>query len=150
MTHDADSFAEILPPGWEDPFDRLRQKWKMIPSGNDLRRRSEYLLDLNDADLLDQWERARAQDTQGEGFGVRGWYHELYRGFMRDKKVLDIGCGFGISTISFAEMGAYLTFVDIVESNVRVVERVCALKGLKATFVHLRNLEGSFCSGHRL
>jgi cyclopropane fatty-acyl-phospholipid synthase-like methyltransferase len=90
--------------------------------------------------VLAHWERARKHDTQGTGFGIRGWYHELYRLFMSGKRVLDIGCGMGISSISFAEMGAGLTFVDIVEDNVRLVERLCAIKGIKAQFLYMKEL----------
>jgi 2-polyprenyl-3-methyl-5-hydroxy-6-metoxy-1,4-benzoquinol methylase len=121
-------------------FGKLRKKWGTIPSGNDLRQDSAHLLTLSDAELLQQWERARAHDTQGAGFGIRGWYHELYRSFMPGRKVLDIGCGMGISTIAFAEMGAALTFVDIISNNVRLVERLCAIKGIQAQFLYMSGL----------
>jgi len=140
MKHQEHIF-ELLPAGWENPFEKLRKKWGTIPSGNDLRQDSTYLLTLSDAEVLAQWERALAHDTQGTGFGLRGWYHELYRAFMSGKKVLDIGCGMGISSIPFAEMGASLTFVDIVEDNVRLVERLCVIKGIKAKFLYMRDLQ---------
>ena len=135
------SFDQNTPPGWERPLDVLRRKWGTIPSGNDSRQRSAQLATLSDDALLAHWERARANDCDGPGFGIRGWYHEAYRSYMPGKKVLDIGCGMGISTIAFAEMGARLTFVDIVEDNVRLCERICALKGIEASFLYLRDME---------
>ncbi|SEC68059.1 Methyltransferase domain-containing protein [Rhizobiales bacterium GAS188] len=132
---------ERIPPGWENPFDVLRQKWGMIPSGNDLRAESAARLKQTDDEVLETWQRAHAHDTRDAGFGIRGWYHEMYRSFMPGKKVLDIGCGMAISTIAFAEMGAELTFVDIIADNVRLVERLCRLKGIKAKFLYLESLE---------
>ncbi|SDR05234.1 Methyltransferase domain-containing protein [Rhizobiales bacterium GAS113] len=134
-------FDDQIPPGWEHPFEMLRKKWKTIPSGNDLRAESASRLQLTDTEVLEKWRRAHAHDTVDEGFGIRGWYHEIYRTFMRGKKVLDIGCGMALSTIPFAEMGADLTFVDIVADNVRLVERLCKLKGIKANFLHMEDLE---------
>jgi SAM-dependent methyltransferase len=64
------------------------------------------------------------------------------------KKVLDIGCGMGISTIAFAEMGADLTFVDIIEDNVRLVQRLCALKGINAKFLYMENIESLAALDH--
>jgi FkbM family methyltransferase len=137
----AETVIADAPPGWSAPFEVLRQKWTTIPSGNDLRADSASKRDQSGAEVLEAWGRAHANDTEGEGFGIRGWYHELYRSFMAGKKVLDIGCGMGISTIAFAEMGADLTFVDIVEDNVRLVQRLCALKGINAKFFYMENIE---------
>lgn len=126
---------------WHKPFEILRRKWQIVPSGNDLRQSSTELLRESDTNLLAHWERAKAFDTEGEGFGVRGWYHNLYRAFMPGKKVLDIGCGMAISTLCFAEMGAVLTFVDIVAENVQLVERLCKLKGITAQFMYMENVD---------
>jgi hypothetical protein len=65
-----------VPAGWERPFQKLREKWGTIPTGLDQRQASAYLLTLSDKALLADWDRATLRDTTGEGFGVRGWYHE--------------------------------------------------------------------------
>src|SRR5215475_5557182 len=97
---------EIIPAGWDDPLAILRRKWNEIPTGNDLRQTSSGLLRQDDATILAQFERALQHDTEGAGYGLRGWYHDMYRPVMPGRKVLDVGCGMGISTITFAEMGA--------------------------------------------
>jgi hypothetical protein len=48
-------FPEQLPAGWEDPLEKLRSKWLVVPSGNDLRRSSAHLLTCDDATLLGHW-----------------------------------------------------------------------------------------------
>ena len=103
---------------------------------------SAELLELDEVKLAQVWTKVRNADIESHGFQVRGWYHELYREFMAGKKVLDVGCGFGISSISFAQMGASVTFVDIVESNVRLVEKVCRGLGIpsaRVAFHHVRD-----------
>lgn len=131
---------ETIPSEWEDPIAVLRRKWGEVPAG-DRRQFSEGLLKLDDADLLAEWERARNHDTLGPEFGNRGWYHEAYRSFMPGKRVLDIGCGMALSTLSFAEMGAHLTFVDIVPQNVELVRRLCRIKGISAEFLAIDRFE---------
>jgi len=119
---------------WSDPFAILRHKWGVVPGDVNMRVRSEELLALGDDELLRTWEGIVQRDTEGPGFAVRGWFHSLYGSVVRDAKILDIGCGLGISTVRFAELGAHVTFVDIVESNIEVVRRVCGLKELEADF----------------
>ena len=125
---------------WEDPFAILRRKWSEIPGDVNMRVRSEDLLALSDDNLLVKWQQIVDRDTQGSGYGVRGWYHDLYRNVVSGQRILDVGCGLGISTIPFAEIGAHVTFVDIVESNVEVVRRICQLKGLRADFCYMSSL----------
>jgi 2-polyprenyl-3-methyl-5-hydroxy-6-metoxy-1,4-benzoquinol methylase len=64
---------------------------------------------------------------------------------LRGLKILDVGCGLAISSLYFAEHGARLTFSDIALENVRVVERLCALKGVAADFRYIED-EGSFAA----
>jgi SAM-dependent methyltransferase len=105
-----------------DPFTILRRK-------------------LSDADLLRMWSDVRASATTGDFFGVRGWYLALYRDIVAGKRVLDVGCGMGIDGITFAQAGAKLTFVDIVDSNLELVRRLCYLLGIaSASFCYLDKL----------
>jgi 2-polyprenyl-3-methyl-5-hydroxy-6-metoxy-1,4-benzoquinol methylase len=108
-------------------FDRLRKKWSEVPGGGHNRVKSHELLHLTDHELLDFWSESRHQDTTGERFAVRGWYHLLYKDVLCGKRVMDVGCGLGIDGITFAQNGARVTFVDIVESNLTVVHRLCDL-----------------------
>lgn len=130
-----------VPQGWEDPLALLRRKWGEIPSGNDLRQTSASLLKQDDATILEQFERARRHDVDGAGWGIRGWYHDLYRGFMPGRNLLDVGCGMGISSVTFAEMGARVTFTDIIAENVELVRRICRLKNIKAEFLWLERFD---------
>jgi hypothetical protein len=55
---------------------------------------------------------------------------------------MDFGCGFGMDGVTFAQAGADLVFVDIVESNLAVVERLCKIFRLaNAEFVLLREID---------
>ena len=126
---------------WSSPFDVLRKKWCQVPAGNSRRLNSTDVLLLSDGDLVTLWKDARDHDTLGPGFQIRGWYHELYREFVKGKKILDVGSGLGFSTLTFAEWGAALTFTDIVKDNLMVLERLCSLFGIKANFVYLHDIE---------
>lgn len=100
------------------------------------------LLALSDGELLDMWTNARQDITTGMQFAHRGWYHRLYADSMRGKKVLDVGSGFAIDSITFAQHGAKVTFVDIAQNNLAVVKRLCETLGLKdVSFVLLESIE---------
>ena len=116
---------------WKTPFDTLRKKWVQVPVGASTSEKTTQLIALPDAELLAEWEKARRDITTGPEFTHRGWYHALYADGMRGKKVMDIGSGFGVDSITFAQHGARLTFVDLVESNLKVLERLCGIIGLK-------------------
>jgi len=131
MRDDARSAAERTPDeAAAVDLERLRRKWGEVPSGLKQRRRTEQLLELSDEDLLATWLAARARDVTGEGFSHRGWYHRLYGDVFRGKRIIDFGSEFGIDGISFAQMGADVTCVDIVPSNLAVIKRLCAILGV--------------------
>ncbi len=133
-------FDTTLPPGWEDPLAPLRKKWGEVPSGKSRQSSAQLLAASSDA-LLDHWNSSRSYDTLGTGFGIRGWYHETYRTLMPGRKLLDIGCGLGLSTLTFAEMGAHVTFTDIIADNVDLVRRLCRAKGIQADFAWIGKFE---------
>lgn len=114
---------------WDQPFVMLRRKWHEVPAGND-RVLTRQLMEMEDAELLHLWSRLRLEATTGDAFDVRGWYHLLYRDLLRDNKVMDVGSGLGIDGITFAQHGAQMTFVDIVDSNLQLLQRLCSLLGL--------------------
>ena len=119
-------------------FDILREKWDEVPAGLNNRVRSSDLLRGQDEDLLAAWARCFSDAST---FSRRGWRHTLYRDTFRDKRIIDVGCGLAFDTVHFAENGARVTFVDLVESNVEVVRRLCELKGLNnCDFCYMRDL----------
>ncbi len=120
----------------------LRRKWEEVPAGLNDRRSTTDLLHLSDNDLQTFWTRIHQETTTGDGFAARGWYHELYKDVLRGRRVLDVGSGLGIDGLTFARNGAAVTFVDIVESNLRVIQRLCGIWGLKnAQFHYLNDLQ---------
>ena len=110
----------------------LREKWNTIPFTSDDRAHAADLLTLDDAKLFSQWEKARRATVEGKRVNdIRGWYQLMYRDWCRGRKIIDIGCGLGIDGVHFAENGASVTFIDIVESNVELVQRICRLKEIE-------------------
>ncbi len=116
---------------WQIPYETLRKRWVEVPSGENVFEKTTNLMQLSDGALLAFWETARKEITTGPEFAHRGWYHALYADFMRGKKVMDVGSGFGVDSITFAQHGAKVTFVDLVETNLKVLERLCGIIGLK-------------------
>jgi hypothetical protein len=129
---------------WDNPFELLRQKWHEVPGAQADRVDTENLLALSEQDLLQVWEEERCKATMGEAFSIRGWYHTIYKDVLRDKKVLDVGSGLGLDGITFAQHGARMTFADIVESNLTILERICRMLNIAdVTFVYVEDI-GSF------
>jgi SAM-dependent methyltransferase len=126
---------------WNQPFETLRLKWHEVPGAGSERLTTKQLIDMPDKELLDLWLRTVSNDTTGAKFEVRGWYHLLYKDVLSGKKVMDVGSGFGIDGITFAQNGARMTFVDIVESNLKVLERLCRILGLtEVNFCYMKDL----------
>jgi SAM-dependent methyltransferase len=131
---------------WPDPdddptlsksFELLRAKWKQIPVSHRDRRYSHECEAMADDELLSFWRKG-AQATSAHH---RGWYQTLYRDSFRGKRLIDHGCGLGFDTLLYAQNGAQVTFIDIVESNVNVVKRLAALFGLRGCeFLFLKDL----------
>jgi 2-polyprenyl-3-methyl-5-hydroxy-6-metoxy-1,4-benzoquinol methylase len=118
---------------WDSPYDTLRKRWEAVPKTETEVSSTKGLLALSDEKLLAEWEKARRDITTGEQFAHRGWYHALYAGGMSGKKVMDVGSGFAVDSITFAQHGARLTFVDLVETNLKVLQRLCQILGLGDT-----------------
>lgn len=122
-------------------FEKLREKWDEVPSGKDKRSKTKKLLELSNEKLLEFWFRSRLDATIETAFEVRGWYHILYKDILRGKKVMDVGSGLGIDGITFAQHGARMTFVDIVESNLTLLNRICRILNLtNVDFCYLKDI----------
>ncbi len=130
---------------WQEPFAILREKWTEIPTSNLGRQSTVDLLELSDQELLAEWEHSRERTSSGPYFNIRGWYHTLYADSLRGKKLLEVGSGFGVDGITFAQRGARVTFVDLAESNLKIVQRLCSILGLKeVNFLLMEDVE-SLC-----
>lgn len=117
---------------WSAYLNVLRSKWDEVPAGKSRRKTTELEL-LDDAKLMDVWRTASREASES-----REWYRTLYEPILRGRTVLDVGSGFGIDGIGFAQNGAKLTFLDIAESNLRVLRRLCVLLGVQdADFCYL-------------
>ncbi len=115
------------PTEWQAFLERTRDKWREVPGTRQERVFSADLLALDDASLLAYWERGREDTTVPE---VRGWFQDLYRDRLTGLEVADVGPGIGVDGFFFASRGARVTFVDIVDDNLRLLERIGRLKGL--------------------
>ena len=121
-------------------YESLQQRWVTVPYSADERARTDELTELSDDELLKRWLAVRRELTTGQQYSHRGWYHELYSNAFRNKKIVDVGCGFAVDTLTFAEAGAHVTFVDLVQSNLEVVRRLAGMLRIDtAQFVHLED-----------
>lgn len=109
----------------------LRNKWREIPATRQTRQFSTDLLDWSDEQLLAYWEKCRQETCIPE---IRGWYQQLYRDQLKDSDIVEVGPGIGLDGIFFAQHGARVTFADIVEDNIKLLERICRLKHIEAEY----------------
>jgi 2-polyprenyl-3-methyl-5-hydroxy-6-metoxy-1,4-benzoquinol methylase len=122
-------------------FEALRLKWNEVPVGLAGRRKTADLLELDDQRLERLWTETHREATTGAGYAARGWYQQLYGDVLRGKKVLDVGSGFGIDGLTFARMGAAMTFLDIAETNLQALKRLCGIFRIEnANFFYLQDL----------
>jgi SAM-dependent methyltransferase len=127
---------------FDQALETLRGKWHEIPAGLGTRRSTRDLLSLDDQALLGQWWALYRETSEGSGFSLRGWYHELYKPILAGQRVLEIGCGLGIDGVAFSLAGAHVTFVDIIPENVAVARRICQLLDIRtASFLYLSSLD---------
>jgi SAM-dependent methyltransferase len=126
---------------WDNPLGELRKKWHEVPAGN-VRISTRELTNLSDNELRETWLAIRQSAITEDRFSERGWYHVLYQDIFRAKKIMDVGSGLGIDGITFAEAGAHVTFVDIVQSNLDVIKRLCGIFHIEnVDFCYLQNIE---------
>jgi len=117
---------------------RLAEKWQEVPTTTMGRGSSVEQLRLSDSKFLSWWdELEREMLSQQEVY----WVVEAYRDFVRGKRLIEVGPGTGIIGVQFLREGAQITFMDVTEPNLMLVERVCRLKGINgASFFPIRTL----------
>jgi SAM-dependent methyltransferase len=122
-------------------LESLRMKWHEVPVSSE-RVSTRRLAALSDPELLRKWLDECHCTTTDKGFSVRGWYHLTYCDILRGKKVLDVGSGLGIDALTFAQHGAIVTCLDIVEENLMVLKRLSALLQLPSVdFLYMDQIE---------
>ena len=138
----AKNLVRVSVPDWTQPFAVLREKWNRVPNRRAGAIKTTDLLRLSDDELVREWSEAARDLMSDSEFAHRGWFHALYDDSFRDKKILDVGSGFGVDSITFAKRGAQVTFVDLADSNLQVLKRLCSAFGLKnVKFVLLDDLK---------
>ncbi|MBG0777410.1 MAG: methyltransferase domain-containing protein [Desulfovibrionaceae bacterium] len=120
---------------------RLARKWSVVPADGKDRVSTARFAELDDAELLRVWTEIRDAEVAGERFAVRGWYHALYGPALAGARVLDLGSGLGLDGLSFAGLGARVTFADIVPANLELLRRLARLMGVEADFLPIENAD---------
>jgi len=118
----------------KDWVKELTAKWHEIPTSALGRGSSRAAARLSDSELLACWNKLQAEML---GSLAYRWMVEVYRDFVRGKKILEVGPGSGIIGITFAEAGAAMTFADVVPDNLELIRRVTALKSLPSSFLRI-------------
>ena len=106
-----------------------REKWREVPGGDDDAGRhfSTDMLTMPDGEFLALWEAHAAKRVAGS----LSWLGSLYRDFFTGRRILELGSGLGLDGLRFTAQGAQWTFADIAADNLKVIERVASLKGLR-------------------
>ena len=112
-----------------DTFDleRSQSYWRFIPSGEG-KHNSAELAQLPGDELQGIWRRAFA--SRFHRYPEEDCFVQVMAESFRDRDVLSIGSGMGFHEIYYQRHDARVTCCDIVESNLDVIRRVCALNGL--------------------
>jgi phospholipid N-methyltransferase len=121
-----------------DWIERLAAKWHEIPSSEQGRASSMDQRRMSDSEFLAWWDGYERAMTIAEG-----WILEVYKDFVRDKKLIEVGPGAGYLGVQLLRAGARTTFMDIAEPNLELIERICRLKGVheRASFLPIRSFD---------
>ena len=130
-------------PAWStDPIAPLATKWHEVPISMHERGSTRNLLSLGNSELLEWWNAKRRAFDVSHGLLVTTWCWIVYRDFVRNRKIIEVGPGLGMQGIFFLECGAEVTFVDVAQSNLKLIQRLCDLKGHgNAKFLHLKSFD---------
>jgi len=113
---------------------RLAEKWHEIPTAPMSRGSSIDQLSLPDSEFLAWWD-----GLEQLWMAYLGFKFEVYRDFVRGKKLIEVGPGAGVFGVQLLREGATVTFMDVAEPNLLLIERVCHLKNIQgATYLTIR------------
>jgi hypothetical protein len=114
-----------MPQNW---IAALADKWHEIPLTATERGSSIDQLKLSDDELIRWWDDVARQKREQDFIA---WMIEVYRDFIRGKKLIEVGPGMGWFGVECLKFGATVTFIDVANSNLRLIERVCRIKELR-------------------
>jgi SAM-dependent methyltransferase len=124
-------------PHLAETFTLLRDKWREVPFDCDGRILPSDFLQVSDAELVHRWEAAAKSQADDH----RWWYQTLYKDSFRGKRLIDYGCGLAYDTLMYARNGTQVTFVDLSETTLKVVQRLAGIFRVQnAEFLYLEDL----------
>jgi SAM-dependent methyltransferase len=130
----------VAPGVWEKTFEVLRAKWHEVPydggadgTGVEGAGSTKGLVKLTPDKIAAVWEK--------KGMFTDPWTIH-YAQTLAGKRVLDVGAGFARQSLVYALLGCTVTFVDVVQTNLQVIEKLCLHYGISArcSFVYLDDL----------
>jgi SAM-dependent methyltransferase len=107
---------------------RSQSYWRFVPSGEG-KHNSAELIELPDAELERAWDRAFA--SRFLRYPEEECFLLQMAAEFKNKPILSIGSGMGFHEIHYQRHGARVTCCDIVGTNLEVIRRMCAIKGLE-------------------
>lgn len=110
-------------------LERAQRYWRFVPSGEG-KHNTEQLARLSDAELKQVWDRAF--DSRFMRYPEEDCFMQVMAESFRGKKILSIGSGMGFHELYYQSRGADVTCCDIVETNLEIIHRMAAIKGLPA------------------
>jgi len=117
---------------------KMAEKWREVPGGSDrgARQFSDDLIGGSTEDLIADWDRHNREAAE-----LRDWWWRLYAPQLKGKKVLDVGAGRGFDALHFAAQGADVTCCDIAPTNLELVRRVAAARGVEVRTLHIHGID---------
>ncbi|MCE9590359.1 MAG: methyltransferase domain-containing protein [Planctomycetes bacterium] len=113
-------------------LDTARKYWTYAPTGTG-KISSEDLLRLDDKQFKARWNEQ--YESRVNHYFEERFFNRYCAGLFKGKRVLSFGSGLGVNEIQFLRAGTKLTCADIVETNLRVIERVAKIEKLKGLSV---------------
>lgn len=116
-------------------LDVAREYWQHAPTGFG-KISSADLLKLDDKTFDKRWREQ--YDSRVNHYFEERFFNRYCADLFHGKRVLSFGSGMGVNELQFLRTGTQLTCADIVETNLRVIEREAKLEGLKGlSLIHL-------------
>lgn len=108
-------------------IERSKSYWRFVPSGEG-KHNSAELAGAPDSELESTWDRAFA--SRFLRYPEEDRFMQVMAASFKDKQILSIGSGMGFHELYYRRHGAHVTCFDIVPTNLEIIRRVAAIKGL--------------------